>query len=113
MKIEHYSFGNITIDGQTYTSDVIIFPDRVYSSWWRKEGHLLQVTDLKDVIKAKPEVLIVGTGAYGVMKVPEQTIEHLKSNGIEAYIENTKNAVELYNKIASKKSAIAALHLTC
>ncbi len=113
MKIEHNSFGNITIDGQTYTSDVIIFPDRVNSSWWRKEGHLLQVTDLKDVIKTKPEVLIVGTGAYGAMKVPEQTIEHLKSNGIEVYIENTKKAVELYNKISSKKPAIAALHLTC
>ena len=54
MKIEHYSFGNITIDGQTYTSDVIIYPERVDASWWRKEGHNLQIEDLAGVIKAEP-----------------------------------------------------------
>ncbi len=52
MKIEHYSFGTITIDGKSYTSDVIIYPERVDSSWWRKQGHSLHIVDLKDVIPA-------------------------------------------------------------
>jgi len=33
--IESYSFGQMVIDGQEYTSDLIIFPDRINSSWWR------------------------------------------------------------------------------
>lgn len=39
MHIENYNFGEIKIDGKTYTSDVIIYKDKVEDSWWRKEGH--------------------------------------------------------------------------
>ena len=113
MKISHYSFGRIVIDGHTYTSDLIIYPDRVNPSWWRKEGHLLQIEDLADIMIAKPSVLIIGTGAYGIMKVPGKTLEYLNSKGVEVHIHDTKKAVEFYNMIASKKPAIAALHLTC
>ena len=113
MKIEHYSFGKITIDGKTYTSDVIIYPGRVDSSWWRKEGHNLQVIDLSDVINAKPEILIVGTGASGLMNVPKETISHLESKGIKVHMALTEKAVELFNKLQKDKIVIAALHLTC
>ena len=113
MKIEHYSFGRITIDGKTYTSDVIIYPGRVDSSWWRKEGHYLQVVDLTDVINAKPEVLIIGTGYSGVMVVPKETISHLESKGIEVHVARSEKAVEMFNKLQKEKLLIAALHLTC
>jgi hypothetical protein len=113
MHIDHYSFGNITIDGKSYSSDVIIFPDHVESSWWRLEGHLLQPADLKDIIAVNVSILIVGTGYHGVMNVPVKTLEYLRSKGIETYIEKTRNAVEHYNKISSGKPVIAALHLTC
>jgi hypothetical protein len=113
MKITHYSFGEITVDGKTYTSDVIIFPERVNSSWWRKEGHLLQIADLTDIMSAGLPVLIIGTGFYGTMQVPKKTLEYLKSNKIEVYFDNTQKAVNLFNEISSKKPTIAALHLTC
>ncbi len=113
MKIEHYSFGKITINGKTYTSDVIIYPGRVDSSWWRKEGHYLQVVDLTDVINAKPEVLIIGTGYSGVMVVPKETISHLESKGIEVHVARSEKAVEMFNKLQKEKLVIAALHLTC
>ncbi|MDI6800818.1 MAG: MTH938/NDUFAF3 family protein [Thermodesulfovibrionales bacterium] len=79
MKIDHYSFGRITIENKTYTSDVIIYRDRVDPSWWRKEGHYLHVEDLSDVINAKPDVLVIGTGYSGVMVVPKETFEFIKS----------------------------------
>ncbi len=113
MKITHYSFGKITVDGKTYTSDVIIFPEHVNSSWWRKEGHLLQIADLTDIMSAGLPVLIIGTGFYGTMEVPKKTLEYLKSNKIEVYFDNTQKAVNLFNEISSKKPTIAALHLTC
>jgi len=113
MKIDHYSWGKIVIDGNTYTSDVIIFPDRVNALWWRKEGHRLHIEDLKDVIAAGPESLIIGTGALGVMKVPKETIEHLESKGIHVYIERTGKAVDLYQTLQKERKVIAALHLTC
>jgi hypothetical protein len=39
--IESYKFGEIIITGKKYDSDLIIYPDHIDSSWWRKEGHLL------------------------------------------------------------------------
>jgi hypothetical protein len=113
MHIDSYSFGNIIIDGKSYTSDLIIFPDHVQSSWWRLEGHLLQIDDLKEIIAARTQLLIVGTGYHGTMKVPGKTLEYLKSNGVHAYIEKTGEAVKLFNALSGKRSVIVALHLTC
>ena len=113
MKIEHYSFGTITIDGKSYTSDVIIYPERVDSSWWRKQGHSLHIVDLKDVIPAGPEILIVGTGHSGAMVVPEETLSYLKSMGIDVHIARTDKAVELFNIFQKNKKTIAVLYLTC
>jgi len=114
MKIEKYSFGYITINGKEYTKDVIIFPDNVFCPWWREEGHSLSLRDLKNVIELSPSLLIVGTGAYGVMKVPEKTLEKLKKKNINVILAKTGEAVELYNENFQKnKKTIACLHLTC
>jgi hypothetical protein len=113
MKVEHYSFGKITIEGKTYTSDVIVYPERADASWWRREGHNLQIEDLADVLKAEPAVVIIGTGSLGVMKVPKKTISHLEAKGIVVYVERTGKAVELFNELQKNKIVIATLHLTC
>jgi hypothetical protein len=113
MKIEHYSFGKIIIDGNTYTSDVIIYPDRIDSSWWRQEGHHLRSTDLIDAISVKPDIIVLGTGYSGMMVVPDETVTLIKSEGIDVQVERTGRAVELFNTLEGTKRAIAALHITC
>lgn len=111
--IDSYDFGRIVVDGKAYTSDVIIFPDRVKDNWWRKEGHALHIEDIESVVKEKPEVLIVGTGNYGLLKVLPETKEYIESQGIELIVEPTGKAYEMYNKVSKGKKAAAALHLTC
>lgn len=56
--INAYESGRIVIDGKEYTSDVIIFPNRVDHSWWRKEGHNLCIEDIESVIKEEPDIVI-------------------------------------------------------
>lgn len=112
-QITHYSFGRITIDGNTYTSDVIVYPGRVDPSWWRKKGHQLEPADLDEVVKSRPAVLIIGTGASGVMQVPPETVRFLEAKGITVRIGRTAEAVELYNKTPKDRPVVAALHLTC
>ncbi len=111
--IEHYSFGRIVIDGKEYTSDVIIYPDHVDGNWWRKEGHRLQVVDIKKAIQDKPEILIVGTGASGLMEVPEDVENYITSQGIKLVVDTTKKACDEYNRLCPSGKTIAALHLTC
>ena len=112
--IKSYTFGSITIEGKGYSSDVIIYPDRVNSSWWRKEGHSLCVDDIKDVVEGRPEVLVVGTGNSGLMDVPKETRDWIQSKGIELIAEPTERACKTYNKLCEEnKKVVAALHLTC
>jgi len=111
--IEDYEFGRITIDGTTYTSDVIIYPDHVDGGWWRNEGHRLCLDDLRDVIAAKPEVLVIGTGEQGVMQVPDDVRRELTAHGIEVIVAKTGDACARYNELALQKKAVAALHIAC
>ena len=113
VHIDGYVFGRIIIDSKTYTADVVVYTDRVDSSWWRKEGHYLNKEDLSDIVKAKPDILIIGTGNMGVMQVPEGTIKYLEAQGIEVRIAKTGQAVEMFNELSANKKVIAAFHLTC
>lgn len=113
MRVESYSFGRITVGGKAYTADLIIYPDRVEQPWWRKEGHSLAIDDLTGVIGARPDVLFVGTGAYGVMKVPAETVRFLRENGIAVEAATTPEAVEMFNSAPKGRKVVAALHLTC
>ena len=113
MKIDSYSFGDIEIDGDRYTNDVKVFPDRVEDNWWRKEGHSLHPDDIEDIIEKGPDVLVVGTGAYGRMKIPSKTRKYIESEDIELIMEKSGNACETYNEISEEKMAVAAIHLTC
>ena len=112
--VEDYSFGRIKVSGKTYFRDLIIFPDEILENWWRKEGHNLCIEDLKEVLKRKPEILIIGTGYAGVMKVPREVINELEARGIKVIVKKTKEACEEFNKLVKEgKKVAAALHLTC
>jgi hypothetical protein len=114
MRISNYEFGRIAIADKTYTCDVIIAPDQVIDSWWRKEGHNLQIEDLDDIVNAKPDLLIIGTGYYGRMQVPLETKKHLEEQGIRILQAKTRDAVKEFNQLQKEYARIvAALHLTC
>ena len=111
--IDSYDFGHIVINGKTYTSDVIIYPDKVNSNWWRKEGHELCPDDLEDVLDKNPDAIVVGTGNPGLMKVLPETEKLIKSQGIKLIVQPTKEACQSYNQLSSSQKVIAMLHLTC
>jgi len=114
MRIDSYSFGVMKVDGAEYRGDLIVFPDKVRSNWWRKEGHSLAIEDLDDVLAFKPEVLVIGKGASGLMKVPASTQETLQEQGIEVIAANTGQAWGVLNEQIEKgRKAIGAFHLTC
>jgi hypothetical protein len=112
-QIETYRFGCIVIDGQVYAQDVIILPDRVLGGWWRKEGHALGPDDLEAVLDAAPELLVVGQGAHGRMRVTPEACQVLRGAGIELIVQATREACQTYESLRAQRSVAAALHLTC
>jgi len=112
-RIDSYKFGSITIEGKPYNKDLIICPDRIIVDWWRKQGHSLVLGDLGSIMDLKPEVIIIGCGAYGALKVPRQTRDWLAEKGIRLIDLPTRQACDQYNALCGSTRVVAGLHLTC
>jgi len=113
--INSYRFGQIVINQIHYEKDVIVFPGHVQENWRREKGHLLKQKDIESAFeKVQPEVLIVGTGHLGAMKIDPELIRFIEKEGISLYAEKTGKAVKLYNRlILLHDKVLGAFHLTC
>jgi hypothetical protein len=114
VMIESIEFGKITIQGQTYTTDVRIMPDgRILDQWWRKHGHRLTLEDLDVLLAAKPQALVVGAGVYGRM-LPEAGLEEtIQAMGIDLFIAPNDQAMREFNRTVASRAAAGCFHLTC
>ncbi len=73
----------------------------------------LCLKDIAEVITANPEVLVVGSGASGLVKVLPEVERNVKTQGIKLIVEATDKACHTYNHICHSQSVVAALHITC
>lgn len=97
-----------------YNHDVVIYPEGVLSDWWRIEGHRLQLADVKNFLGMKVDVVIIGTGYDGVMRVDEEVIDAFKKSCPEVYVLKSRQAVRKYNEEVSKgRKVLLLIHLTC
>lgn len=114
MKISDYQFGKLRIADTPVISDVIVYPDNFQDHWWRKQGHVLHIEDLQSIVEYHPDILIVGTGYYGRMQIPQETQNYLQQQGIQLIVERTSEAITEFNRLQQQcANAVAALHLTC
>lgn len=113
--IDQYETGRcIHIKGQIFRHDVKIIGEEVQGNWWRKQGHRLDPADIQDIIDAHPEILVIGTGYAGRMKVPDATRAALTDSGIRIEAEETGRAVLTFNRLHDSGYKVAgAFHLTC
>ena len=110
--IDSYSFGNIIVDGKSFDHDLIILPGRTID-WWREEGHTCALIDLEAIKEEKFDVLIIGTGHSGLMKVLPEVSDFFKKKGVKVIAKDTKSATEEYNRLSKEKKVVGAFHLTC
>jgi hypothetical protein len=100
--IESYSFGSMTITGQSHRNDLKIIDDKIVGNWWRREGHALYAQDIDDIL------------SYGGMKVTEEAAQAIEGQGISLVAVPTKEAVSIFNSLhAQGKRVAGAFHLTC
>ena len=61
------------------------------------EGHLLQLPDLDEALAAEPQVLVVGTGESGHMRLDPELVAYLQDKGIELVARPTREACRYLN----------------
>lgn len=118
MYIDGLEFGTITIAGQTFSTDVLIFPDgSVKDHWRRARGHVLNREDLAPLLAAGSCEIVVGTGIHGRMRPVSGLVSDLEAEGIRLTILANVEARQKYNQRlkegAQGQGLAACFHLTC
>ncbi|MBD3245542.1 MAG: hypothetical protein GF333_00840 [Candidatus Omnitrophica bacterium] len=114
VKIEGYSFGRMKVGGNTFEKDLILYPDKIEPNWWREQGHALSANDLRTVFQFKPDILVVGQGAFGRLRIPPETGSELKKRNIELISGTTDDMCPMFNRyVQNGKRVAGAFHLTC
>ena len=114
--IDSYRFGRMAVNGREYASDLILFPDgAIHDSWWRTSGHRLAAADITELIKARPEVIVAGTGASGLMRPEPGLAAALAEQGIDLIARPTAEAFRIYNQLVQEggRRVGGCFHLTC
>ncbi|MBW3021874.1 Mth938-like domain-containing protein [Candidatus Woesearchaeota archaeon] len=78
------------------------------------DNHIITKDDFVPLVEAKPEVIIIGTGASGVVQVSNEIIEFIESFKIKLIIKKTTDACDEYNRLIKRGVKVCALlHNTC
>ena len=117
-EINGTEFGSMTIEGETFTRDVIIqlngnvkkrkkkLSKAVYGS-----SHTMSLDEAKYVYDEGAERLIIGTGHQGILKLSEEARNFFIKKNCQVDLSNTPEAVRAWNKAVEK--VIGLFHITC
>ena len=112
VKIDSTSFGEVSVNGKTYYSDMTV--------WWdgkaemRNKSHELGVEEMAKLLKREPEAVVIGTGQQGVMKLLPKAAELAEQAEVDVFQDISPKAAKIFNGlIAQGKKAVAVIHATC
>jgi hypothetical protein len=117
VKARWIAFGDIEVDGERYTHDVVIDAGRV-SKRSKKASKAYRGRFGHTPLTAKENIpwggkrLIVGTGASGSLPVLPEVRHEAERRGVELVTEPTKEALGLLDGRPAK-DVYAVIHVTC
>ncbi|MFN4133486.1 MAG: Mth938-like domain-containing protein [Candidatus Hadarchaeales archaeon] len=106
------SFGSITVNGRSYTHDVWLLASGELRR--RDRNHEFILDEFLMLLEGGPEVVVVGTGQTGCVRIEEDVKEEAGRRGVELLWDKTPKALGLYNEAVKKGRRVAgAFHVTC
>lgn len=110
MRIEKMKFGSITINGKEYKEDVIVTNNSVST---KESSHTITKEYVEDILLMNPDVIIIGTGTSGKVKVPKEVRDMVESHNKKMIIGKTPEVINDFNKMKTKNNVVGVFHLTC
>jgi hypothetical protein len=112
--VNRYEFGLMAINGKEYRHDIAVFWDGSVENWLREISHDVGVNDIELAISKNPEIIVVGTGADGVINVSSEATKAIIEKGLNLVIDKTGRAASVFNENAAEgKRVVGLFHLTC
>ena len=118
MHLESPTFGRILADGKIYDHDIVIYPSGkigMRKKWISKKkhgtSHKLDPDELREYLGEEFDVLVVGTGMYGMLSLLPESRELLGNR--EVIEKPTPEAVRLFNELRKERRVLGIFHVTC
>ena len=117
--IESTKFGEVIIDGRRYCQVLIIGDDVIERNEKKLERlfgttHRIGDWEIEKLLETEPEIVIVGTGQNGVLKVSAEFMEKMQEANVKVIADISPEAIKKYNENRAKGKKINALiHTTC
>lgn len=104
-------------DGRTF-KDAKLWPGGARAWDWTETGtgHAagIQPADVDELVEHGAEVVLLTRGRQGALRVPEETVAHLRGRGVEVEVARTGEALARYRELRAAGRAVGALvHSTC
>src|SRR5438477_13119508 len=116
-RVMHISWGQMDIEGLGGGRDFKLYPGGGREWDWSETGthHVpgIQVADVEELLEHGSEVVILSRGMQLALQTCPETLQYLRERDIKVHVEETKAAVELYNKLAETKLVGGLFHSTC
>jgi hypothetical protein len=119
--IESFDWGRFVINGEIHSmdgegvgKDICIVNGKVIP-WKARKGHQLRPEMVTCVFDQGINVLVIGNGVNGALKVKKKTQKAIKNAGIDTLIiEKTPEACKIFNRLWLEGHQVAFLaHGTC
>ena len=112
VKIDGTKFGEITINGKPYDSDVTVYWNGKVD--YRKKEHTIEASEFVSVLMSSPEIVVIGTGDEGIIRVTPEVNQIAEDKKVNIYAEKTSKAIEVFNAFShQKKKVVGIFHVTC
>lgn len=119
--IEAFEWGRFVIIGEIHSADGegvgkdICIIDGEVTPWEARHGHRLDPNMVEPVLGLGIDILVIGNGVYGRIKVRNKTLKKIRDDGVEEIlVEKTPDACKSYNQFYHQGKRVALLaHGTC
>lgn len=112
VKFEGTFFGRVTVGKKAFHHDVYVDPDGNLAP--REGGHRVSADEIRTILKSNPEVIVIGTGQFGCVKLLEEAARVAEAHGVKVVKERTPVAIKKFNELVDEGKRIAAIvHVTC
>ena len=116
-RVESVSWGRIEVAGHGSYKDAKLFPGGAREWDWGETGtgHSpgIQPADVEELVDRGARVVVLSRGMLTRLRVQRETIDQLEARGIPVHVLPTKQAVAVYNELASSQPVGGLFHSTC
>ena len=117
-EITHLSWGRLEVEGQDAPfKDAKLFPGGAREWDWSETGtgheSGIQSADVEELLEHGATAVVLAKGFYERLRVHRETLQELEERNVPVHVEQTEEAVRIYNELSKSERVGALIHSTC